>query len=140
MTQPCPYCDRAQPSRSAAGYGENPFCRWCLHERMWRASGVAQHVDQAVIEKLRELRHLMEHATELDRHKLPEMSQWFETYLARASHAQRVELTQAVRRLWPVGAMVLIKETESEDQEIAAGARLALERMQAESLRDGGKN
>jgi hypothetical protein len=66
------------------------------------------------------------------------MARWFDAYSAHATPAQMRELRQAVRRLWPVGAMVLLEEAESEDQEIACGAKLELEKIQ--SLRSGGKN
>lgn len=139
MKHVCPYCCRSQPRRSAAGYLENPFCRWCLHERVERAvAGVAQHVEQDVIDKLRELRHLIQHATDEDSYKLPEMSRWFDTFLSRATPAEKAEFRKAVRRMWPIAVTVLIEEAQSGDPEAAAGARLALEKMK--SLREGGTN
>lgn len=101
-------------------------------------AGVAQSVEQDVIEKLRELRRLIQHATDEDRHKAPEMSAWFDAYLARATPAQQSELRQAVRRMWPIAVRVLIEEAGSGDPEVAAGARLALEKMKP--LRAGGSN
>jgi hypothetical protein len=95
------------------------------------AVGVALVVDQEVINKLHELRHLMENATDADRGKLPEMQLWFDTYLARASVTEKLALRRAVRRLWPVAEMVLIEEASSDDPEVASGAKLALDKMRS---------
>ena len=103
-----------------------------------RSAGVVPWVNHEVLARLGELRRLMESATEADRDRLSEMTSWFDSYLARATPGEASELRRAVRRLWPVGARILMEEAESEDPEIAAGALLALEKIP--SLREGGDN
>lgn len=128
----CPYCGREQRNRSARSYRENPLCRLCLHERVERVAGVAEHVENEVIEKIRELQYLLEYATEADRAKRQELEGWFMAYKARATAAAWLEVQRAVRRhLWPKVIVAMMAEAESEDPEVAAGARLTLEEMRA---------
>jgi hypothetical protein len=80
----------------------------------------------------------MAHATEADRHKLPEMSHWFEQYMASASPAEVRAVRAEVRKLWPLCAVLLMLQAESSNPEVSAAALLELEKMK--SLREGGKN
>lgn len=93
---------------------------------------------QEVANKIRELGYLMEHATADDARKAPEISEWFEAYLARATPAEARAVRAEVRKLWPRCAMLLIAQAQSEDPEAVAAAALELGKIQ--SLRDGGKN
>jgi len=80
----------------------------------------------------------MEHATEADRDRVPEMNRWFDSYLASASPAEARAVRAEVRKLWPRCAMQLMKRAESADPETATAAVLELEKIR--SLRAGGKN
>jgi hypothetical protein len=95
-------------------------------------------VKQEVADKITELARLMEHATADDAYKAPEMSQWFEDYLALASPAEARAVRAAVRKLWPRCAVLLMAQAQSEDPEAAAAAVLDLEKIM--SLREGGRN
>jgi len=80
----------------------------------------------------------MEHATEADRHKVPEMNQWFDSYLVSVHPAEARAVRAEIRKLWPTCAMLLMKHAESQDPETVAAAVLELEKIR--SLREGGKN
>jgi hypothetical protein len=88
-------------------------------------------VDQQVADKIRELRHLIEHATEDDRCKVAEMNGWFDEYLARATPSQAKVLRSAMRRLWPTGQVVLMEIAESVDPDVAASAIRDLEMLRS---------
>jgi hypothetical protein len=91
-------------------------------------------VKQEVADKIRELAHLIEHATPDDASKAPEMRRWFDEYLAQATPAEERAVRAAVRKLWPRCTVVLMGRAESGDQD----AKRLLERI--DSLRQGGKN
>jgi hypothetical protein len=113
--------------------------RWFDSNRGRLCYGVGLTMDDELRGKLQELRYFMENATAGDEVPIAALDAWFDAYKERATVQQHQELRDAMQRLAPVAAQVLVEIIgQSSDPEVVTASQLMLERIGP--IRSGGTN
>lgn len=96
-------------------------------------------MDDELREKIRELGHLMEHATAEDDDRIAELDTWLTHYMETANPAQRAEAKMAIGKLAPIAVTTLMEIVQnSQDPLLVSLCQEMLEQMG--TLRPGGRN